>query len=132
MGVITLCALLIVPGAASASKRADDGPKCADRVNASDAYKNAKSKPDSCERNRKVKLCNNGHTIKVSKNAVPAHKAHGDELGECERPDYGGKPSEDQHHGEDRSKGDDEPKPDDKPQTDEKPKANKGKGKEKY
>ncbi len=32
---------------------------------------------------KKVPLCHNGHTIWVSKNAVPAHLAHGDCLGEC-------------------------------------------------
>jgi hypothetical protein len=32
---------------------------------------------------KKVAICHNGHTIYVSKNAVKAHLAHGDCLGEC-------------------------------------------------
>ncbi|HPB01722.1 MAG TPA: FG-GAP-like repeat-containing protein [Bacteroidales bacterium] len=38
--------------------------------------------PYSCG-NNKVLICHNGHTLCVSENAVPAHLAHGDCLGEC-------------------------------------------------
>ena len=40
---------------------------------------------------KKVAICHNGHTIYVSINAVKAHLAHGDCIGECtveEKPDY--------------------------------------------
>ncbi len=33
--------------------------------------------------NQKVLVCHNGHTICISINAVPAHLAHGDQLGSC-------------------------------------------------
>jgi hypothetical protein len=32
---------------------------------------------------RKVTLCHNGHEITVSRNALPAHLAHGDNVGAC-------------------------------------------------
>jgi hypothetical protein len=32
---------------------------------------------------KKIPVCHNGHTIYVSKNAVPAHLRHGDCIGEC-------------------------------------------------
>jgi hypothetical protein len=42
--------------------------------------------------NEKVTICHippgnpdNAHTISVSENAVPAHLAHGDTIGECEK-----------------------------------------------
>jgi len=33
--------------------------------------------------NEKVLICHNGHTINVSINALPAHLAHGDQIGSC-------------------------------------------------
>lgn len=33
--------------------------------------------------NEKVLICHNGHTINVSVNALPAHLAHGDQVGAC-------------------------------------------------
>jgi len=43
----------------------------------------------------KVTICHKGHTIKVNRNAVPAHLRHGDTLGPCEKEKKKGK-----HHGE--------------------------------
>jgi hypothetical protein len=42
---------------------------------------------DACcgnSNNVKVLVCHNGHTICVSENAVPAHLAHGDIIGDCQ------------------------------------------------
>jgi hypothetical protein len=39
--------------------------------------------PAAFEYGRKVLVCHNGHTIFISKNAVPAHLRHGDALGPC-------------------------------------------------
>lgn len=33
--------------------------------------------------NEKVQVCHNGHAITVSINALPAHLAHGDQVGGC-------------------------------------------------
>jgi hypothetical protein len=48
--------------------------------------------PDNGEKNEKVTICHippgnpdNAHTIRVSENAVDAHLAHGDTLGECQK-----------------------------------------------
>jgi hypothetical protein len=42
-----------------------------------------KSFYDNNQSLKKIPVCHNGHTIYVSKNAVPAHLAHGDCIGEC-------------------------------------------------
>jgi hypothetical protein len=49
---------------------------------------------------KKIPICHNGHTIYVSKNAVPAHLAHGDCIGECtveKKPGRGGFDEKEKH-----------------------------------
>jgi hypothetical protein len=42
--------------------------------------------------NEKVLICHNGHDINVSVNALPAHLAHGDQVGSCSGGDAGDVP----------------------------------------
>lgn len=42
---------------------------------------------------RKVTVCHNGHTISIAPQALPAHLAHGDQLGACTEDNESGKPS---------------------------------------
>jgi hypothetical protein len=39
------------------------------------------------QKNEKVTVCHNGHAITISINALPAHQAHGDIIGDCTIPD---------------------------------------------
>jgi len=42
---------------------------------------------NALQNNEKVTVCHNGHAITISVNALPAHLAHGDEMGDCTIPD---------------------------------------------
>lgn len=39
------------------------------------------------QKNEKVTVCHNGHAITISVNALPAHLAHGDVIGDCSIPE---------------------------------------------
>lgn len=61
---------------------------------------------------KKVKVCHNGHTIVISKSALPAHLAHGDTEGPCDADgnDSGddSEDGEDEDEDEDNNDGDDD------------------------
>jgi hypothetical protein len=57
--------------------------------------------------NHKMKMCHKGHTIKVDRHAVPAHRRHGDTLGPCDREKQKSshdEQDEDDHHKKDKDK----------------------------
>ncbi len=61
---------------------------------------------DGADRNGKVTICHKGHAIRVSKNALPAHKRHGDTVGACTGRDdaHGDRDDDDERKG--KHKGD--------------------------
>ncbi len=68
-------------GTTTVSYRVTDGSgnsaSCSFTVTVRDPY------CDNNPNNKKVYVCHNGHTICISVNALPAHLAHGDQLGQC-------------------------------------------------
>ncbi len=84
-GIIILAALALavfqVPAVGAPNPSSSSGPDPSDFL--SDAARLQRDPGTPVGPPKKVILCHNGHTIRVSESAVPAHLAHLDTLGPC-------------------------------------------------